>query len=247
MNKPGGEANAVDRLQAKVASKVSVQPPDKLQAQTPRQRFIAALERRPLVGRVPTFELDFFLTMEALGKVLPQHRRFEQWDQMEEKERQLKLKEKGVCVLLSNSGAGFVREIYKDFVVNWLTRVRPAYGSFKYKSGQSDLPIQMYHVLRCGIVHTLSLIPDTRGQSHGGRDRSIVLAHRTGAGAAGLKHLDAYSSTNTPDAALFVAEDLVDDIEAVVSLIFSQAVPGSPLEARMHSWLAAHPLISAGA
>ncbi len=56
---------------------------------TPRQRFIAALERRPLTGRVPTFEPDFFLTMEAVGKVLPQHRRFEQWNQMEEKERQL--------------------------------------------------------------------------------------------------------------------------------------------------------------
>ena len=56
---------------------------------TPRQRFIAALERRPLSGRVPTFELVFFLTMEAFGKVHPSHRHFEQWNQMEEKERRL--------------------------------------------------------------------------------------------------------------------------------------------------------------
>lgn len=56
---------------------------------TPRERFIAALERRPLVGRVPHFELVFFLTMEAFGKVHPSQRNYAQWDQMEEKERRL--------------------------------------------------------------------------------------------------------------------------------------------------------------
>lgn len=56
---------------------------------TPRDRFIAALERKPLTGRVPHFELVFFLTMEAFGMVHPQHRHYRQWDQMEEKERQL--------------------------------------------------------------------------------------------------------------------------------------------------------------
>jgi uroporphyrinogen decarboxylase len=38
---------------------------------------------------VPTFELVFFLTMEAFGKVHPSHRHYSQWDQMEEKEREL--------------------------------------------------------------------------------------------------------------------------------------------------------------
>lgn len=56
---------------------------------TPRERFRAALERRPLPGRVPHFELVFFLTMEAFGRVHPSHRRYDQWDQMEESERQL--------------------------------------------------------------------------------------------------------------------------------------------------------------
>lgn len=55
----------------------------------PRQRFITALEHRPLTGRVPHFELVFFLTMEAFGKVHPSQRHYEQWNQMEEKERQL--------------------------------------------------------------------------------------------------------------------------------------------------------------
>ena len=56
---------------------------------TPRERFTAALERRPITGRVPHFELVFFLTMEAFGKVHPSQRHYGQWDQMEEKERQL--------------------------------------------------------------------------------------------------------------------------------------------------------------
>ena len=55
--------------------------------ETPRERFIAALERRPLTGRVPHMELVFFLTMEAFGKIHPNHRNYSQWDQMEEKER----------------------------------------------------------------------------------------------------------------------------------------------------------------
>lgn len=55
----------------------------------PRERFMAALDRRPLEGRVPHFELVFFLTMEAFGKVHPSHRDYGQWIQMEEKERHL--------------------------------------------------------------------------------------------------------------------------------------------------------------
>lgn len=57
--------------------------------QTPRDKFIAALERRPITGRVPHFELVFYLTMEAFGRVHPTHRVYHQWDQMSEKERNL--------------------------------------------------------------------------------------------------------------------------------------------------------------
>ncbi len=60
---------------------------------SPRDRFIAALERRPVPGRVPHFELVFFLTMEAFGRVHPSHREYSQWMQMTETERQLHRKE----------------------------------------------------------------------------------------------------------------------------------------------------------
>jgi len=56
---------------------------------TPREQFIAALERKPPSGRVPHFELVFFLTMEAFGKIHPSHRNYEQWLQMKESERDL--------------------------------------------------------------------------------------------------------------------------------------------------------------
>ncbi len=55
----------------------------------PRDKFIAALNREPVKGLVPHFELVFFLTMEVFGKVHPCHRNYFQWDQMSEKEKSL--------------------------------------------------------------------------------------------------------------------------------------------------------------
>ncbi len=56
---------------------------------TPRDALFHALERRPPTGRVPHFELAFFLTMEAFGRLHPSQRRFDQWLQMSESERDL--------------------------------------------------------------------------------------------------------------------------------------------------------------
>jgi uroporphyrinogen decarboxylase len=64
-------------------------PPSPNPPLTPRDRFITALERQPLTGRAPHFELVFYLTMEAFGRVHPLHRDYSQWFQMEEKEREL--------------------------------------------------------------------------------------------------------------------------------------------------------------
>lgn len=58
---------------------------------TPRESFIHALERRPAVpgSRVPHFELVFFLTMEAFGRIHPSQRHYGQWQQMSDRERDL--------------------------------------------------------------------------------------------------------------------------------------------------------------
>lgn len=60
---------------------------------THREKFIKALKREPITGHVPHFELVFFLTMEALGKVHPTHRHFSQWGQMSDKERELQIED----------------------------------------------------------------------------------------------------------------------------------------------------------
>ncbi len=64
-------------------------PPHQPEMLEPRDRFMAALNRQPLTGLVPHFELVFYLTMEALGKVHPEHRSYHQWLQMEPAEREL--------------------------------------------------------------------------------------------------------------------------------------------------------------
>jgi uroporphyrinogen decarboxylase len=56
---------------------------------TEKQRFINALEIKPITGHVPTFELVFFLTMEKFGKVHPSQRSYAQWNQMSSKEQNL--------------------------------------------------------------------------------------------------------------------------------------------------------------
>lgn len=56
---------------------------------THKENFIRALRRQPVTGKVPHFELVFFLTMEAFGKVHPTHRSYIQWNQMSAVEQKL--------------------------------------------------------------------------------------------------------------------------------------------------------------
>lgn len=78
---------------------------------TPRETFIAALERRPFTGRVPHFELEFFLTMEAFARIHPSQRRYGQWRQMSERERALHRRDVAdlhVCVARRFEQAGML-------------------------------------------------------------------------------------------------------------------------------------------
>ena len=56
---------------------------------TERERFIRALKRQPVEGHCPTFELVFFLTLEAIGRIHPSQQRFDQWNQMTAAEKKL--------------------------------------------------------------------------------------------------------------------------------------------------------------
>ena len=77
----------------------------------PREAFIAALERQTPAGRVPHFELEFFLTMEAFGRVHSAQRHYRQWDQMSETERVLHRRDVAdlhVAVARRNETAGML-------------------------------------------------------------------------------------------------------------------------------------------
>jgi hypothetical protein len=129
------------------------------------------------------------------------------------------------------------RDRYVPFIEDFF----PAkYRNFKYKNGQKDLPTQMYYVLRNGLVHSFSLFPDKPGRKFG-RDRSIVLAHRSNAG--GQFHLSNFSDRNVPDAALFVAEDFLDDTKKAAYNLLRQAKRGSILEQSILARFTAHPPI----
>ena len=58
---------------------------------TERERFIKALRREPIEGHCPTFELVFFLTLEAIGRIHPSHLRYDQWKQMSAEEQRLQI------------------------------------------------------------------------------------------------------------------------------------------------------------
>lgn len=120
------------------------------------------------------------------------------------------------------------RTTYIQFIKDYM----PRYRDFEYvnshdlmknwtSSGKtkSDLPEQMYVVLRCGLVHQFSMIPDQQGLSNGGRDRSIVMIHRA---EADQPHLSNYSNAaaGIPDACHFVVEDFIEDLMATVRAIF---------------------------
>lgn len=68
---------------------------------TPRELFINALRRQPIEGHVPHFEIVFFPTMEAVGKVHPKYRSFYQWDQMSERDKRLNLDDMADCYIMT--------------------------------------------------------------------------------------------------------------------------------------------------
>ena len=131
---------------------------------------------------------------------------------------------------------------FKNFVIDYLAKINPKYQDFKYKNGNHDLNQQMYHILRCGIVHSFSLVPDDKSTKYGGRLRSIVIAHKK----SGHLHLAPYSSSDAPDAAIFISEDFANDIERVVDYIFTQSKPGSQLTRNIEKWFNAQPPIKGG-
>jgi len=95
---------------------------------THRERFIKTLKCEPIGGQVPTFELDFFLTMEAFGKVHFHHRQYPQWHQMRIQERRLHLEDLAQLYIdvakRYDHSAIFVQSYLNDFEkTQWLLEI----------------------------------------------------------------------------------------------------------------------------
>jgi hypothetical protein len=133
-----------------------------------------------------------------------------------------------------NKGSG-----YKQFIRDYFP---VAYREFKYQSGDADLPLQMYHVLRCGIVHSFSMIPDTVGRDKGARNRSVVMSHND-------PHLSQHSGSLAVDACCLHADSFVEDIEKAMNKLFATADADTPegrqVAGNIQRWLKDHPPIQA--
>jgi hypothetical protein len=144
---------------------------------------------------------------------------------------------------LAYDGGG--AQAYKRFIREYLASINPKYCDFEYrlKDGtvERDLPEQMYHVLRCGAIHSYSLVPDKQAVSSGGRDRSIMLSHRISKNT----HLALRYHDGQPTCT-FVAESFAADIGALVATIFKLAAKDKGLASRIRSWMKKHPPIQGG-
>lgn len=129
---------------------------------------------------------------------------------------------------------------YIGFVDEYFYQVNPNYRTFSFGNGKMDLPKQMYYVLRCGIVHSFSLVPDARGIGNGGRSRSILLGHEKN----GLSHFQVFDERGM-DSVIFTAEQFSKDIKDVVALLFNNANKKPELLAHILLHSSKHPPIIA--
>ena len=117
------------------------------------------------------------------------------------------------------------RENYIKFIEEYFGEVNVLYKDFTYQNGSKDLPLQMYVTLRCGIVHSFSLIPDDTGISNNGRPRSILLAHEM----KGHSHFATFKNSEL-DSVVFTAEQFAKDIKETINIIFQKATTEKSLE-----------------
>jgi hypothetical protein len=136
---------------------------------------------------------------------------------------------------LAKMAIGKGRGPYKDFVRNYM---RKEYREFQFVNGDTDLPEQIYHVLRCGIVHSFSLTPDLKDYPKG-RNKSIVIAHEG-------NHLSRFTGWggHFEDAVLLVFEDFANDIGAALDKVFSDAASDAVLKGRIEDHLSGHPPVT---
>jgi hypothetical protein len=119
------------------------------------------------------------------------------------------------------------------------------YKDYQFQCEARDLPYQMYYVLRCGLVHSFSLVPDTSFKSAStGRKGSIVIFHK----GKQLKqfsyaHLTQFPNTTNSDAVLFLFDEFLADIKSAMEQVFTRAKEDVALSQRIEKFLKDNPPI----
>jgi hypothetical protein len=146
-------------------------------------------------------------------------------------------------IVLGRSGD---QEDYKNFLLNYFFKACSKYAAYRFSFGTNDLHVQMYHVLRCGIVHSFSLIPDPKARRKGGRYRSILLAHQ----GQGYEHLQPVIRNRMRpkiDSVVFVAQDFVGDLKEATNYVFRETRKREPaakqIRDNMLNWFKEYPPI----
>lgn len=117
---------------------------------------------------------------------------------------------------LSNGGVGGGPN-YKAFA-RTLGTDPSKYTDFTFAGGQQDLEIQMWHVLRCGLLHSFCLMADATGMGAGARHRPFMLAS-VNDGYTTANHVTNYTEHGR-DACLLILEPFVEDIWIAMERIF---------------------------
>jgi hypothetical protein len=133
------------------------------------------------------------------------------------------------------------REGYKDFIKKYMANVDPRYATFQYKNKKEKLPDQMYSILRCGLFPDDIAKKKINKKSLAVRKRSIALFHKFR--EPSRVHLNSYSSGKIKDAATFLAEDFIEDLDKTVDHIFAEAKKDKTLKAHINKWWTDYPPI----
>lgn len=118
------------------------------------------------------------------------------------------------CIFIEFLSKAHGKIHFKDFIIRYFPE---KYKNFTFKDGKQNLHVQIYHVLRCGLVHSLSLTADTIGAKHGARDNSIVISNKG-------SHVGVYNENgyNELDAVRIVFSNFCEDIELSMKKLFHE-------------------------
>lgn len=132
----------------------------------------------------------------------------------------------GACTLLEvcaslRYGRAAGKKDFKDFCRDYLFPVRSEYAAATYPSTGLVLEDQLYHILRCGVVHAFSMSPDPHSSSAAFRPtpRSIMLAHSQ----PGLNHLARVEIVRGPESYVLIAQEFAIDVSRMIDGLFTAA------------------------